>query len=318
MIQEDTFKFKITAAEAGNRLDVCLSHLISKSSRSFLQKLIREGHVSSNEGTALTIPRYPVREGMVIKVIMPKPADLTPAPEPFPFDILYEDDVMLVMNKPAGIVVHPAVGNPNGTVVNALIGRYPKMLELFKNTQLRPGIVHRLDKDTSGCLIVAKTPEAQFKLGKSFAEHSVKKSYLAICRGVPQKNSEALTTLIGRHPVCRQKMAIVERNGKLAITRYHVIATALIENIPLALLEVNIDTGRTHQIRVHLASRSIPVLGDEIYGGNRNCFPDVTRQLLHAWKVVVPHPTNGKNINICAPIPNDMLNILSKIKGISI
>jgi 23S rRNA pseudouridine1911/1915/1917 synthase len=199
-----------------------------------------------------------------------------------------------------------APGNPEGTVVNALIGRYPAMAEDFSGDDaLRPGIIHRLDKDTSGCLAVAKTVEAKFKLGKAFADRKTGKTYLAICRGIPKQISGELKNLIGRHPVNRQKMAIVERNGKNAISEYEVIDEGLIGKVKTALVKVRIYTGRTHQIRVHLAGLGCPVLGDELYGGAKVC-SGVPRQMLHAWKLKVPHPLTGEMIKVQAPIPEDI------------
>ena len=210
-------------------------------------------------------------------------------------------------------MVHPGAGNYTGTVVNALLGRYPGWDKLFPGDNGRPGIVHRLDKDTSGCLVIAKTPEAMFKLGKAFSEHTAKKCYLAICRGVPKENSGTLTTLIGRHPLNRQKMAIVDRNGKEAITSYQIITAQTVEKLPLALAKVQIATGRTHQIRVHLTSIGLPIAGDELYGRNTG-FPGVERQQLHAWKLALLHPESGEIMEFTAPVPEDMKNLLGKLK----
>lgn len=228
--------------------------------------------------------------------------------EPFDFEILFEDPHFLIINKPAGVVVHPAPGNTAGTVVNALISRYPAMKEEFSaDDSARPGIVHRLDKDTSGCLAVAKTAAAKYKLGSAFADRMTGKTYLAICRGIPQRLNGELKTLIGRHPVNRQKMAIVERNGKEAHTVYKVISHKIIDRIPLTLVEVKIFTGRTHQIRVHLSSVGLPIIGDEVYG--KGSFPGITRQLLHAWKLSLPHPVSGEKLDFTAPLPDDFAAI---------
>ena len=189
--------FQIDPQEAGTRLDRCLSRLIPGSSRTYLQKLIADGLVTS-EGTALTVPRYPVRAGMRVTVELPEPENTEPVAEPFDFPILYEDESMLVIAKPAGVVVHPAAGNPTGTVVNALLGRYPHLAETLACTSGRPGIIHRLDKETSGCLAIAKTPEAQYKLSSAFASRETGKTYLAIVRGVPRRPEGEITGLIGR------------------------------------------------------------------------------------------------------------------------
>ncbi len=306
-------EFVIDSGSAGTRLDRCLSRLVPGSSRSFLQKLIRDGLVRG-DGEALTLPRYPVRSGMRIAVELPEePENELPESEPFEFPILYEDSVMLVINKPAGVVVHPAAGNPNGTVVNALLGRYPELAREFSCLRMRPGIVHRLDKDTSGCLVVAKTPEAQFKLGTAFAERRTSKRYLALVRGVPVRSSGELSGLIGRHPVNRQKMAVVDRNGKLAITRYRVVRTGSLDGVPVSLLEVEIATGRTHQIRVHLAWLGHPVLGDALYGGARCAVTGAGRQMLHARHLALPHPLTGEQLEFTAPVPDDFQSLLDRM-----
>ena len=295
MMNRKTLTFQIEAGDAGTRLDRCLSRLIPGESRSFLQRLIRDGLVKA-DGVALEVPRYPVRGGMSIAVELPEEESPEPAAEPFEFPILYEDDVMLVIDKPAGVVVHPAAGNPTGTVVNALLGRYPQLAEQLACTTSRPGIVHRLDKDTS-----------------AFAGRETRKTYLAITRGVPMRRSGELSTLIGRHPVSRQKMAVVERNGKLAITRYRVEYTGMLDGVEIGVLAVRILTGRTHQIRVHLASLGVPVLGDAVYGGARTAVAGVDRQLLHAWKLCVPHPATGTPMEFTAPPPEDIRRILERI-----
>ena len=296
--------FQIDPQEAGTRLDRCLSRLIPGSSRTYLQKLIADGLVTS-EGTALTVPRYPVRAGMRVTVELPEPENTEPVAEPFDFPILYEDESMLVIAKPAGVVVHPAAGNPTGTVVNALLGRYPHLAETLACTSGRPGIIHRLDKETSGCRAIAKTPEAQYKLRSAFASRETGKTYLAIVRGVPRRPEGEITGLIGRHPVNRQKMAVVERNGKYAITRYCLKRSGLINGVPVSLMEVKILTGRTHQIRVHLSSIGIPVLGDATYGGTAVAIPGISRQMLHAWKLRIPHPVTGEELEFTAPLPDD-------------
>ncbi len=302
--------FQIDPQEAGTRLDRCLSRLIPGSSRTYLQKLIAEGLVTS-EGTALTVPRYPVRAGMRVTVEVPEPESTEPVAEPFDFPILYEDEAMLVIAKPAGVVVHPAAGNPTGTVVNALLGRYPHLAETLACTSGRPGIVHRLDKDTSGCLVIAKTPEAQYKLSSAFAGRETGKTYLAIVRGVPRRPEGEITGLIGRHPVNRQKMAVVERNGKLAVTRYRLVRSGIINGVPISLMEVKILTGRTHQIRVHLSSIGIPVLGDATYGGTAAALSGIGRQMLHAWKLKIPHPLTGEELEFTAPVPEDFQTTLN-------
>ena len=305
-MQQKTLEFDITPDCAGARLDRCLSRLIPGSSRAYLQKLIKDGLVRNGSGESITLPRYPVKAKEHIVVLMPEMEDTAVKAEDFDYPILFEDEHMLVIAKPAGVVVHPAAGNPDGTIVNALLGRYPGFGERFQNVNGRPGIVHRLDKDTSGCLVVAKTPDALFKLGTAFAEHTTQKTYLALVRGVPRKLSDEIVNQIGRHPVNRQKMAVVERNGKLAITQYRTQRSGTLDGNPVSLMEVDIKTGRTHQIRVHLSSIGIPVLGDQVYGGSRTNIAGADRQMLHAWRISLPHPATGERMTFEAPIPEDM------------
>ena len=308
-------KFVISPEIAGTRLDRCLSRLINGSSRTFLQELIKGGMVTC-DGEVIDIPRYPVKANMIVVVNMPEyESDETLLAEDFEFPIVYEDKYMLVINKPYGVVVHPAAGNASGTIVNALMGRYPEFATDFSFANERPGIVHRLDKDTSGCLVVAKTPDAQYKLGSSFAERETSKTYLAIVRGIPAKKSDEINTLIGRHPGNRQKMAVVPCHGKVAVSRYKVLKSGVIDRAVVSVVEVQILTGRTHQIRVHMNYIGHPILGDGVYGGVRVPIEGVTRQMLHAWKLSVPHPFTGELMNFESPIPEDMQEVLDRIKN---
>lgn len=311
-MQQKTLEFDITPDCAGARLDRCLSRLIPGSSRAYLQKLIKDGLVSNASGEIITLPRYPVKSGEHILVQMPEIEDVSLQAEDFDYPILFEDEHMLVIAKPAGVVVHPAAGNPDGTIVNALLGRYPGFGDRFQNVNGRPGIVHRLDKDTSGCLVIAKTPDALFKLGTAFAEHTTQKTYLALVRGKPKKLSDEIVNQIGRHPVNRQKMAVVERNGKLAISLYRTKKSGSLDGNTVSLMEVDIKTGRTHQIRVHLSSIGIPVLGDQIYGGSRTNIEGADRQMLHARRISLPHPVTGERMTFEAPIPEDMQELIDR------
>lgn len=294
------------------RLDSWLAQMLSDNSRSYLQKLIRNGKVSC-EGSPVTVPRTPLRAGWRVSVVLTQAAEnsVPQAEDNFDYEILYEDPHMLVINKPPGLVVHPAAGNYSGTVVNALLGRYPEMADEFDDCGGRPGIVHRLDKDTSGCLVIAKTPQAQFALSGSFANRAVSKSYLALTCGQPPNDSGRIQTLIGRHPVNRQKMAVVTRNGKEAITLYRVLSRGRRNGVSTALLKVNILTGRTHQIRVHLSHIGLPILGDPVYGGSR--VSGLDRQMLHAWQLRIPHPVTGKMLEFTAGLPEDMLAVIGEI-----
>lgn len=308
---DEVIELTVPSGSDSVRLDIFLAQHLKDSSRSYLQKLIKNGRVRCN-GDVVTVPRAAVRSGWRVAVeFVGAPADDVLHPEDnFDYEILYEDRYMVVINKPPGLVVHPAAGNYSGTLVNALLGRYPEMLDEFEDCGGRPGIVHRLDKDTSGCLVIARTPQAQFALSNSFAERRVSKSYLALTCGIPQKSSGRVETLIGRHPVNRQKMAVVERNGKSAVTLYEVLSRTKYKGIASALLKVQILTGRTHQIRVHLSYSGFPVLGDAVYGGSRTGGP--LRQMLHAWRLRIPHPATGRQMEFTAGLPADMRAVLAE------
>ena len=289
------------------RIDAVLSALLADHSRSVLQKYLKKGFVELN-GTVCESSKTPVNENDVIKINFPSVAESDPLRvegEDIPLDILYEDENMLVVNKEAGMVVHPAAGNWSGTLVNALAGKYPSLGDEFAGVDSsRPGIVHRLDKDTSGCLVVAKTPEALFKLAGAFQDKNVKKTYYAIVCGFLKEKKGEIINLIGRHPADRKKMAVVQKNGREAITRYLVIAEGTdSEGRKASLVKVRILTGRTHQIRVHMAFLGHPVAGDSTYGGAKK-IPE-NRQMLHARKLLLPHPASGETLEISSPFPED-------------
>lgn len=303
-------KFTVTAENARMRLDAFLAAMLTDQSRSYLQKLVKSGKVSV-DNAVVTVNKAALPVNSVVTVDLPEiTAVEAPAAEEFTFELLYEDNFMAVINKPPGVVVHPAPGNPDGTVVNAILSRYPELRSADLPDGSRPGIVHRLDKDTSGCLAVARTPEAQSKLCEAFADRQTGKTYLAIVSGVPNPPHGRIENLIGRHPVNRQKMAIVPVNGKTAISEYEVIKSGFLNQLKVSVVRVKIYTGRTHQIRVHMASLKTPVLGDELYGGSRK-FSSVPRQMLHAWKLTVPHPVSNEKIQLKAPIPPDMAAIIN-------
>ncbi len=305
-------KFQLIPADAKQRLDQFLAAKLPDLSRSYLQKLIKSGRVTLN-GQIIDSNKSALPGNGVVHVDLPEiAADTAPAAEEFNFELLYEDEFMAVINKPPGVVVHPAPGNTDGTVVNAILSRYPELRSTELPDGSRPGIVHRLDKDTSGCLAIARTPEAQAKLCQSFAERDTRKTYLAITAGVPKEPRGRIENLIGRHPVNRQKMAVVERNGKVAISEYEVLHTALLHDKKVSLIKVRIYTGRTHQIRVHLAMLGTPVLGDELYGGARY-LPGIQRQMLHAWRLVLPHPVNDNLVKVQAPLPEDLQKLCQQI-----
>ena len=292
------------------RLDKLLLERHPDFSRSRIEGLIKAGYVTVNGAGAIKAGMK-VGEDDEIEVEIPPPVPAVPEPEDIPLDVVYEDADILVVNKAPGMVVHPAPGHYTGTLVNALLHHCPDLSGI--GGVARPGIVHRLDQYTSGLIVVAKSQLAMDGLVKAFSSHkSVEKTYLAICHGRPRLASGRIENLIGRHPVDRKKMAIVERNGKSAITNYRVVDPAAIglSRLPpsLSLVECRIETGRTHQIRVHMASLGCPVAGDAVYGKStldKRLSPVPARQLLHAWKLKLYHPTENRQMEFLAPIPAD-------------
>ena len=306
-----TIRLTINKASDGSRFDRCLSSLIPECSRAFLQAHIKNGKARIN-GEVCTNQRFRVSAGMELEVEIEEPEETMPIGEQIDLPVLYEDDNMLIIDKPWDMVVHPAEGNPTGTIVNALLARYPYMADTMYTSGGRPGIVHRLDKDTTGVLVAAKTPEAQFRLSKFFADRKVSKTYLAIVLGIPKEPTKQLVSMIGRHPVNRKKMAIVPRDGKEAITIYNVLHSGFYNDVLVSLLSVNILTGRTHQIRVHLASIGHSIIGDQTYGNNRQL--NVQRQMLHAWKLKIPNPATGELMSFESPLPEDFQEIVNEMK----
>lgn len=305
-------EFTVAPEESGLRLDVVLARKLANHSRAYLQKLIRSGALTV-DGVPVASAKTALKPGMALALELPEAsAPEPPAPEAFAFPILYEDESMVVIDKPAGVVVHPAPGNHDGTVVNALLGRYPELRDPALPADARPGIVHRLDKDTSGCLVAARTVTAQSRLSAAFANRETHKCYLALVAGVPLEKHGRICNFIGRHPVNRQKMAVVERNGKEAISEYEVLRSGLLDGRRIALVKVRILTGRTHQIRVHMASLGCPVLGDALYGGARSI--PAPRQMLHAWKLALPHPVTGELLQFEAPVPEDFMILYRQIE----
>jgi 23S rRNA pseudouridine1911/1915/1917 synthase len=275
-------------------------------SRSFLQKLIGAGQVQVNDRAAK--PSQKVRAGDVVALIVPPPAPLALAPEAIGLDVLYEDDDLVVVNKPAGMVVHPGAGHQTHTLVHALLHHCRGQLAGIGGVE-RPGIVHRLDQGTSGCIVVAKTDLAHQSLAAQFKARQTTKGYRAVCRGVVEPARGRLETLIGRSARDRQKMSTRVERGRAAVTEYAVLR----QTPDWALVEVRIQTGRTHQIRVHMAHLGHPILGDTVYGGaksqieNRNSQIPVVRPLLHAYKLGFTHPRRGDRREFTAPLPGDML-----------
>jgi 23S rRNA pseudouridine1911/1915/1917 synthase len=278
---------------AGSRLDRYLALALPQFSRSRLQQLIRAGEVHLQGKPAR--PRDAVHSGDVIRLTVPPLAAIDAQPEEIPLDILFEDEDLLVVNKPAGLVVHPGAGNQTHTLVNALLHHCPSLSGI--GGKQRPGIVHRLDKETTGCLVVAKNDTVHQDLSRQFAEREVKKIYLALVSGRPKRPRGTIEAPIGRHPVQRKKMAVNQTRGRIAKTDYRVLQSGG----GASLVECAIHSGRTHQIRVHLHHLGHPVIGDSLYG-RRVAAP---RQMLHAWKLGFTHPRTNERLFLEAPIPQD-------------
>ena len=287
-------------AGAEGRLDAWLAAQAPDLSRARIQALIKEGRVTCG-GAAVKANARP-KAGQVVEIVVPAPVPAIPEPEEIPLDILYEDGDCLVLNKPAGLVVHPAPGHASGTLVNALL-HHCRDLGGVGGVE-RPGIVHRLDKDTSGLMVVAKNDAAMAGFVRLFQTGGIAKEYLALVHGAPQKASGTVSTLIGRHPEHRKKMAVVARNGKHAVTHYAVEKRMGV----ISLVRCRIETGRTHQIRVHMQSLGCPVVGDALYGksaADKRLSPVPARQMLHAAHLVFAHPVTGAAMDFTAPLPAD-------------
>lgn len=288
--------YRIETETAGQRLDHYLVSQLPALSRSRIQELIKEEHIRLNGHGAK--PSVKLRPGDEVSVAEPPPVVTETIAEAIALQVLYEDDDLIVIDKPPGMVVHPAAGNWHGTAVNALLHHCQSLSGI--GGEQRPGIVHRLDKETSGCLVVAKNDFTHQALARQFAGREITKIYLALVRGVPRRKRGLLETPIGRHPIHRKRMAVLkEGKGRLASTSYRVLAEIGNDS----LIECLLHTGRTHQIRVHMKHLGHPILGDELYG-RRDAF---SRQMLHAWKLGFSHPRSGERMNFQAPVPPDFL-----------
>lgn len=289
---------------SGERLDHFLVRSLPHLSRNQIQQLIKAGLVDVEHGRARA--GGPVRQGEKVVVHLPPPArPQTLRPQSIPLDVLFEDEALAVVNKPPGMVVHPGPGHQQDTLANALLDRYP---ELAGQGSGRPGIVHRLDKDTSGLIVVARTPAAMLHLKAQFKNRTVEKTYLALVQGQPESPSGLIDVPIGRHPRRRKLMAPTP-DGKPARTHYTVV-----EGFPdFSLLSVRPETGRTHQIRVHLSWLGYPVVGDKLYGPRRSPLA-AGRQLLHAWRLKLTHPASEAPLTFEAPLPPDFVEILEGLR----
>lgn len=299
------------------RLDKCLSTYISHLSRSRLQSLITDGHIYK-KGIAITSCRHKVQEGDIYHIIIPPPLPTIMKPTAIPLTILYEDEDLLVIDKQAGLTVHPGAGNPDHTMANALLELLGPNLSSVGGV-LRPGIVHRLDKDTSGLIMVAKNDQAHLSLSHDIAHKHVQRRYYAFCWGVPKPHQGSMTGHIGRSPNNRKKMAVLAKGGKYACTHYQV--QSIYQGGLISQLSCQLETGRTHQIRVHCAYHGYPLLGDPLYSRQRKrCLSGLDtvaqdmvrhfpRQALHAYQLVFTHPSSGKELHFTSSLPNDLLEL---------
>jgi len=301
-----TIELIVAKTGSGMRIDRYLARELRQFSRTRLQQLIRDGFVRLNGKTGR--PSDCVRTGDRVALREPPPEKIENQPEAIPLDILFEDEDLLVLNKPAGLVVHPGAGHREHTLVNALLSHCPNLSGI--GGQERPGIVHRLDKDTSGCLVVAKNDEAHRGLSSQFAARTVEKVYLALVSGKLRKSAGTIEEKIARHPVHRQRMAAISSRGRAAKTEYRVVASGK----DASLIECQLHSGRTHQIRVHLRHLGHPVLGDKLYAPKlAKNFP---RQMLHAWKLGFEHPRTRAWKKFEAPLSDDFARALQSV-GIS-
>jgi 23S rRNA pseudouridine1911/1915/1917 synthase len=302
----------------GVRIDRALSDLFSTYSRNFLANLLKDGHVLLN-GAPATKPSTRVMEGQSIRIEVPDPAASTLSSQDIPLVILHQDTDFAVIDKPAGMVVHPAAGHADGTLVNALLFHVDDLSGI--GGELRPGIVHRLDKDTSGVMIVAKNDEAHRKLSSAWNTDAIRKEYLAIIYGTPEHHRGTIDAPIGRHPTDRKKMAVVA-GGRRAVTDYE-----LVERLRyVSMLRCRLRTGRTHQIRVHLKHLGHPIVGDPVYAGPQwRGIPDrrlqqllasLNRQALHATRITFPHPRTGEIVTFESPLPDDLRSVLDAMRGV--
>ena len=298
-------EYIVSQEEKGKRLDTYIPSVDTDITRTSAQRLIEDGNILVNGKNAKV--SYKIQENDKISVEIPEPKQIELKAQDIPIEIVYEDSDIIVVNKPKGMVVHPANGNPDGTLVNAIMAICKDSLSGIGG-EIRPGIVHRIDKDTSGLLIVAKNDNAHVKMSEQIKNHEVKKTYIALVRGVFKENEATIDMPIGRSTSDRKKMAI-NKNGKNAITHIKVLKRF----DKYTLLKVNIETGRTHQIRVHLSHIGYPIVGDYTYSNGKNEF-DVVGQCLHAQKLEFKHPITQKDMCLEAELPQYFKDILDKLK----
>lgn len=301
-------QYEVTAEEDGLRLDQYIAGRCMDLSRSYIQKLIKESRVTINKNIQ-TKTKTAVQESDLVNVSLPDPKELEIKPQDIPLDILYEDNDVLVVNKPKGMVVHPAPGHYEDTLVNAVLYHCRDNLSGI-NGVLRPGIVHRIDKDTTGALIVCKNDKAHQKIADQLREHTITRSYRAIVYNNFSEDEGMINAPIGRHPTNRKKRMVTEKNSKEAITHYKVLDHL---NHKFNYIECRLETGRTHQIRVHMSHIGHPLLGDEVYGPVNSKFKNLQGQTLHAATIGFIHPTTEEYMEFSAPLPDYFEKLLKTL-----
>lgn len=305
MDYQDSLSTFIVEDDKNNlRLDLFLSELLENMSRSQIQKLIDENHITVNDKNIKS--NYKIKTKDKINIEIPKPKLLEIEAEDIDVDIIYEDEDLAIINKPQGMVVHPAAGNFSGTLVNALLSRCQNLSGI--NGVIRPGIVHRIDKDTSGVLVIAKNDMAHRSLAEQIKEHTVKRVYVALVEGIIKQDNGTVDMPIGRHPVERKKMAII-KNGRNAVTHFTVMER--FKNT--TIIEARLETGRTHQIRVHMAYLGHPLVGDPVYGYKRQKY-NLKGQMLHAKTLGFIHPRTGEYMEFSSPLPDYFQNLINNLK----
>lgn len=305
MLELTSFEFDIDHEFQGTRLDLVLSLLLEDFSRSYVQKLIEGKHVSVN-GICCDTKKYKVKHNDQVVITVPEPESIDVLPEDIPIDVVYEDDDLLVVNKPKGMVVHPGAGNYSGTLVNAILYHCGSLSSI--NGVIRPGIVHRIDKDTSGLLMIAKNNLTHQSLAEQLAAHSITRAYRAIVYNNFQEDEGTVDAPIGRDLKNRLKMAVTEINSRKAITHYKVLERFG----AFTYIEARLETGRTHQIRVHMAYIKHPLLGDEVYGPRRKVF-GTESQMLHAKLLGFIHPRTGQYMEFESLLPDEFKQVLNKL-----
>jgi len=314
---DDRYELTATGDGGPERLDQFVARSVEGLTRAAAQRLIDEGRVAVNGRAGKASLK--LTGGEHVAVTVPPPAPAVPAAEAIPLEVLYEDRDLIVVNKPAGMVVHPGAGNPGGTLVNALLAHCTDLSGI--GGEIRPGIVHRIDKDTSGVLVVAKNDRSHEGLSRQFHDHTIKRIYVALAYGSPREAKGRIEGAIGRHPVDRQRMSGKARHGKHAVTHWKVLA----RYGGVTLLRLRLETGRTHQIRVHLAEAGHPLVGDTVYGDGgrinnlkdpvlRKRIRDLGRQALHAQTLGFIHPTSGEYLEFEAELPADMAGIIAYLE----